>query len=41
MTFDLSFSGDRVEDTSTGYKKLQRFINDFVPRETAKFGCTR
>lgn len=41
MTFDLSFSGDRVEDTSTGYKKLQRFINDFVPRETAKFGCTK
>lgn len=36
----VDFWGDRVEDTPTGYKKLQRFVNDFVPRETKKFHCT-
>ncbi|MBJ7002726.1 hypothetical protein ACFYOR_34420 [Streptomyces griseofuscus] len=37
----VDFWGDRVEDTPTGYKKLLRFVNDFVPRETKKFGCTK
>lgn len=41
MSFAVYFSGDRVEDTPLGYKKLLRFINDFVPRETDKFGCTK
>lgn len=41
MSFVVDFSGDRVEGTAGGYKKLQRFINDFVPRETQKFDCTR
>ena len=41
MSFVVNFSGDRTEDTPTGYKKLQRFINDFVPKETKKFDCTR
>ncbi|MFB8177730.1 hypothetical protein ACFC8N_17040 [Streptomyces sp. NPDC055966] len=40
MTFGVYFFGDRVENTPTGYKKLQRFVNDFVPRETKKFHCT-
>ncbi|MER6027920.1 hypothetical protein [Streptomyces sp. NPDC001851] len=40
MTFGIDFFGDRVENTPTGYKKLQRFVNDFVPRETKKFHCT-
>ncbi|MFE5375481.1 hypothetical protein [Streptomyces mirabilis] len=41
MSFVVDFSGDRVENTSTGYKKLQRFIDDFVPQETKKFDCTK
>ncbi|MFI2432033.1 hypothetical protein [Streptomyces sp. NPDC018693] len=40
MSFMFFFSGDRVEDTSSGYKKLQHFINDFVPRQTARYKCT-
>lgn len=40
MVFGVYFFGDRVENTPTGYKKLQRFVNDFVPRETKKFHCT-
>ncbi|MFJ5034492.1 hypothetical protein ACIQB5_42060 [Streptomyces sp. NPDC088560] len=36
----VDFWGDRVENTPTGYKKLQRFVNDFVPRETKKLDCT-
>ncbi|MFE3634339.1 hypothetical protein [Streptomyces sp. NPDC059168] len=41
MTFDMYLRGDRVDDTPKGYKKLQSFVNDFVPRETKKFGCTK
>ncbi|MGW4319486.1 hypothetical protein ACWEMW_09855 [Streptomyces sp. NPDC004684] len=41
MTFGVYFFGDRVENTPTGYKKLQRFLDDFVPKETKKFGCTK
>ncbi|MYW15447.1 hypothetical protein [Streptomyces sp. SID161] len=41
MTFGIYFFGDRVENSPTGYKKLQRFIDDFVPKQTRKFGCTR
>ncbi|MER6067563.1 hypothetical protein ABT187_01645 [Streptomyces sp. NPDC001817] len=41
LSVSLSLSGDRVEDTPTGYKKLQRFIDDFVPKETKKFDCTK
>ncbi|MFI1534390.1 hypothetical protein [Streptomyces anandii] len=40
LSVSLDFSGDRVENTPTGYKKLQRFLDDFVPKETKKFGCT-
>ncbi|MEU4931072.1 hypothetical protein AB0G54_31985 [Streptomyces yokosukanensis] len=40
MSFAVYFFGDRVENTTTGYKKLQRFVNEFVPRETKKFHCT-
>lgn len=29
---------DRVEDTPEGYEKLQRFINEFVPPATKRFG---
>ncbi|OIK25889.1 hypothetical protein [Streptomyces malaysiense] len=41
MTFGIYFFGDRVENTPNGYKKLRPFIDDFVPKETKKFGCTR
>ncbi|MFI2204117.1 hypothetical protein ACH47Z_25700 [Streptomyces sp. NPDC020192] len=41
MVFGVDFFGDRVENTPTGYKKLQRFIDAFVPGETKKFGCTK
>ncbi|MEV6838642.1 hypothetical protein AB0N17_29710 [Streptomyces sp. NPDC051133] len=40
MSFGVDFFGDRVENTPTGYKKLQSFVNEFVPRETKKFHCT-
>ncbi|WP_225835958.1 hypothetical protein [Streptomyces sp. NK08204] len=40
MSFAVYLFGDRVENTPTGYKKLQRFIDALVPRETKKFGCT-
>lgn len=41
MSFGVYFFGDRVENTPTGYKKLQRFVEALVPRETKKFGCTK
>lgn len=40
LTFGISFFGDRVENTPNGYKKLRPFIDDFVPKQTQKFGCT-
>ncbi|MGW6397459.1 hypothetical protein [Streptomyces sp. NPDC055134] len=39
LTFNVSFHGDRVEDSGSGYKKLQRFLDDFVPAVTKKVGC--
>jgi hypothetical protein len=41
MSFAVYFWGDRVDKTPDGYKKLQRFVNDFVPKQTEKFGCTK
>lgn len=41
MDVTVDFNGSRVEDSPEGYKKLQRFIEDFVPRETKKYGCTK
>ena len=41
MSFDIYFRGDRVEETSNGYKKLLQFVNDFVPGATKKFDCTK
>lgn len=41
MSVVVDFWGDRVEDTLTGYKKLQQFVNDVVPRETKKFDCVK
>ncbi|MFJ7944357.1 hypothetical protein ACIQ6K_12025 [Streptomyces sp. NPDC096354] len=40
LSFDIYFAGERVEDTPEGYRKLQRFVEDFVPNETKKWGCT-
>ncbi|MFI2432036.1 hypothetical protein [Streptomyces sp. NPDC018693] len=40
MSFAIDFRGDRVEDSAQGYKKLQRFIDDFVPRQTKRYECT-
>lgn len=40
MGFEIDLLGEKVEDTPTGYKKLLRFVNDFVPNATKKFGCT-
>ncbi|MFF1835327.1 hypothetical protein ACFVXE_14120 [Streptomyces sp. NPDC058231] len=40
MSFTFFFRGARVEESAGGYKKLQHFIDDFVPRETKKFDCT-
>lgn len=40
ISFNVSFSGDRVEDSAIGFEKLLRFVNDFVPQETKKFNCT-
>jgi hypothetical protein len=40
MTFVISASGERVDRSPTGYRKLQRFVDDFVPKVTEKFGCT-
>ena len=40
MTVEIDFLGDRVENTPTGYKKLLRFVDEFVPQVTKKFGCT-
>ncbi|MFD3474519.1 hypothetical protein [Streptomyces sp. NPDC058695] len=40
LTFNVQFAGDRVEDSSSGYKKLQRFLDDFVPAVTKKVECT-
>ncbi|MFI9242380.1 hypothetical protein ACIGXF_07285 [Streptomyces sp. NPDC053086] len=40
MSFVVDFWGDRVEDTPEGYRKLQRFVDVFVPEQTKKFGCT-
>ncbi|MFE3181617.1 hypothetical protein ACFXKR_12155 [Streptomyces violascens] len=41
MTFGVDFFGDRVENTPTGYEKLQPFIDDFVAKETKRFGCAK
>ncbi|NGO73857.1 hypothetical protein [Streptomyces boncukensis] len=40
MQFVLDLNGERVNDSPTGYKKLQKFANDFVPNATKKYGCT-
>ncbi|MFI9777626.1 hypothetical protein ACIHCV_23430 [Streptomyces sp. NPDC051956] len=40
LTFDVQFAGERVEDSSSGYKKLQRFLDDFVPAVTEHLECT-
>ncbi|MFG3366008.1 hypothetical protein ACIPWY_18045 [Streptomyces sp. NPDC090032] len=40
LTFSISFHGDRVEHSGTGYKKLQRFLDEFVPAVTKKVECT-
>ena len=40
MSFVFHFRGDRVEDAPGGFRKLQRFIDDFVPAETKRFKCT-
>ncbi|WP_188273900.1 hypothetical protein [Streptomyces sp. CBMA152] len=37
----VHFNGSRVDDSPEGYKKLQRFIEDFVPSATKKYGCTK
>ncbi|MBX9398533.1 hypothetical protein K4749_34375 [Streptomyces sp. TRM72054] len=41
MSFVFYFRGDRVEDTREGYKKLQRFVDDFVPRQTDRYDCIK
>ncbi|MFF0969854.1 hypothetical protein ACWDQO_26855 [Streptomyces sp. NPDC003703] len=41
MSFAVYLYGDRVENTTTGYKKLQRFLDDFVPQVTKRFECTK
>lgn len=38
--FDVRFFGDRVEKNSQGYKKLQRFLEDFAPAITKEAKCT-
>jgi len=40
MSFVFYFRGDRVDNTPNGYRKLQRFIEDFVPLETSRYRCT-
>ncbi|MEV8527524.1 hypothetical protein AB0451_25795 [Streptomyces sp. NPDC052000] len=37
----VQLAGSRVDDTTDGYKKLQPFVEDFVPNETQKYGCTK
>lgn len=37
----VKLAGSRVEDTPDGYKKIQPFIEDLVPREAKKYGCTK
>lgn len=39
LSLDISFSGERVENSSIGYEKLLRFVNSLVPQVTEKF-CT-
>ncbi|WP_133305649.1 hypothetical protein [Streptomyces sp. AcE210] len=37
LTFNVLLAGDRAEDAGSGDKKLQRFLDDFVPgRELAR-----
>lgn len=40
ILFDVDFYGGRVENTQAGYKKLQRFLEDFTPAVTKKLRCT-
>ncbi|WP_438292525.1 hypothetical protein [Streptomyces sp. HUAS TT7] len=40
VLFDVYFTGEQVEDSEAGVKKLQRFLEDFVPNVTKKLGCT-
>ncbi|MBO1334126.1 hypothetical protein [Streptomyces sp. VRA16 Mangrove soil] len=40
MDFNIRLSGEGIDESPKGYKKLQRFVNDFVPAQTKKFGCT-
>ncbi|MGW1870477.1 hypothetical protein ACWCPS_33645 [Streptomyces mauvecolor] len=37
----VRLSPSRVDDISDGYNKLLPFIEDFVPSETRKYGCTK
>lgn len=40
MTFDISISGNHLDELPSGYKKMQRFVDDLVPKETKKYHCT-
>ncbi|MEU6216777.1 hypothetical protein ABZ845_04545 [Streptomyces sp. NPDC047022] len=41
MSVTIYFRGSRVEESPAGYKKLLRFVDDFVPGVTKKFDCTK
>ncbi|MFC0599531.1 hypothetical protein [Streptomyces palmae] len=41
FTLSMYFGGDEVEDSPEGYKKLQRFLDEFTPKVAKKYGCTK
>ena len=40
VLFDVALAGKSVDKSAAGAKKLQTFLEDFVPAVTRKMGCT-
>ncbi|MGW2818864.1 hypothetical protein [Streptomyces sp. NPDC001415] len=41
LDVSVDVTGSPVETAPDGYKKIQPFIEDLVPREAKKYGCTK
>ncbi|NEB82429.1 hypothetical protein G3I40_45560 [Streptomyces sp. SID14478] len=40
LLFNVTFAGDRVEDSAAGVKKLQNFLDEYVPAMTKHLDCS-
>ncbi|WP_406507477.1 hypothetical protein [Streptomyces sp. NBC_00212] len=40
VQFDVKLTGKQVQSSEAGAKKVQAFLEDFVPNVTKKLGCT-